>query len=257
MVRRMNDPPSRLALVLLACGAGLNACGPANVRVSEREPSTEEGAPLRAIDTLNCPDHQGDLTRIETATDGLSCLYSGPRGARVTLQLVALESSEDVPGVLAPFEQSMRALMPETAERASGDEHGATVQVQSDGENAQVRLPGLTIDQDGERASINIGGIQIRTDRTSEATDGDLVQVNANGEAAEVRTRSQGPDIRATYVLTDETPAAEGWRTVGYEARGPAAGPIVVALIRSKTRDEEALFETARELVVLNVGGAP
>ncbi|HRH20126.1 MAG TPA: methyltransferase type 11 [Brevundimonas sp.] len=249
--------PARLALVLACTATALCACGPSNVRISEREPSMEEGAPLRAINTLNCPDHHGDLTRIETAADGLSCLYSGPRGSRLSLQLVTLEADQDLPSVLAPFDQSMRALMPETAARAAGGEDGTTVSVQSDGENARVRLPGIRIDQDGERASVNIGGIQIHADGASEPTDGDIVLVNANGEAAEVRTRSQGPDVRATYVLNDEVPTSEGWHTVGYEARGPAAGPIVVATVRSKSPDEENLFEAARELVVLNVGGAP
>ncbi|MBN8552694.1 MAG: hypothetical protein J0L52_07350 [Caulobacterales bacterium] len=247
---------ARLTVLLAAVAAGLTACGPASVRVSERAPSTEEGSPLRAIDTLSCPEHHGDLTRTETTADGLSCLYAGPRGSRLTLQLVALEADQDLPAILAPFDQEMRDLMPATAARASNGEDSATVSVQSDGENARIRLPGISVNQEGEQASINIGGIQIRTEGTNEPTHGDIVQVNANGQATEVRTRAQGPDIRATYVLTDETATEEGWRTVGYEARGPAAGPIVVATVRSKSRDEEVLFEAARELVVLNVGGA-
>lgn len=253
----MREPTPCLVLVLAGTVLGLAACTGERVRISEREPTTQEGSPLRAINALSCPDHQGDLTRVETAPDGLSCLYTGPRGSKVSLQLVSVDSSQSAAAVLAPFDQTLRELMPETAARASGGHDGATVSVQSDGENARVRLPGLRIDQTGERASINIGGIQIHADGAAEPADGESVLVNANGDAAEVRSLAQGTDIRATYVLTDETPAQEGWRTVGYEARGPAGGPIVVALIRSKDRDEETLFEAARELVTLNVGGAP
>ena len=41
---------------------------------------------------------------------------------------------------------------------------------------------------------------------------------------------------------------------VGYEARGPVGGPIVVATVRSKDRERDPVFEDARELVELNVG---
>lgn len=249
--------PARLALTVGCAAVVLSACGGDGVRITKREATTEEGSPLRAITALSCPEHHGDLTRIETAADGLSCLYTGPRGSKVTLQLVALEPGQSISDVLAPFDQSAQALMPETAGRASASGDEAQVSVQTDGENARVRLPGLTIDQDGERASVNIGGIRIRADGAGgRAAEGDMVSVNANGNAAEVRTRAQGSDVRATYVLTDEIPSEEGWRTVGYEARGPGAGPIVVALIRSKDRDEDPLFEAARDLVTLNVGGS-
>ena len=43
-------------------------------------------------------------------------------------------------------------------------------------------------------------------------------------------------------------------RSVGYEARGPAGGPLVVATIRSKDRDKGSAFEDAKDLVTLNVG---
>jgi len=249
--------PVRLALTAGCAAVALSACGGEGVRITKREETTQEGSPLRAITSLSCPEHHGDLTRIETATDGLSCLYTGPRGAKVTLQLVTLEPGQMIADVLAPFDQSTRALMPETASRAASGEDGAQVSVQADGANARVRLPGIRIDQDGERASINIGGFRIRADGAADSSDSDVVSVNANGEAAEIRTRAQGSDIRATYILTDASPSQDGWRTVGYEARGPGAGPIIVALVRSKDRDEDLLFEAAKDLVTLNVGGSP
>ena len=248
--------PARLALIAGAAAIGLSSCGGEGVRITKREETTQEGSPLRAISALSCPEHHGDLTRIETAADGLSCLYAGPRGSKLTLQLVSLEPGRSVTDALAPFDRSMRELMPATVARATAGEDGALVSVQSDGENARVRLPGISIDQEGERASVNIGGIRIRADGESEPTGGDLVSVNANGEAAEVRSRAQGSDVRATYVLTDDSASEEGWRTVGYEARGPGAGPIVIAIVRSKDRDEDPLFDAARELVTLNVGGS-
>lgn len=246
-----------LAVGLVA--VGLASCGEETVRISEREPSIEEGSPLRAISALNCPAHQGALTRIETASDGLSCLYAGSRGSRVTLQLVTVEADQPVPDVLAPFDQSIRALLPETAARAAGAGGGEppVVSVQSNGENARVRLPGIRIDQDDEQTSISIAGIRFHANNGPDPSESEIVSVSTNGTATEVRTLAPGPDIRATYILSDEAESAEGWRTVGYEARGPAAGPVVVALVKSKDHEEDGLFDAARELVTLNVGGAP
>lgn len=249
--------PARLALIVGSAAMALSACGGDGVRITKREGTTEEGTPLRAITTLSCPEHHAELTRVETAPDGLSCTYAGPRGARVTLQLVALTEGQSINDVLLPYETDLRALMPHTAERASAGGDDSQVSVQSDGRNTRVRLPGVSVDQDGERASINIGGIRIRADGADgDPGDGEVVSVNANGEAAEIRTRASGEDLRATYILTDETASEEGWRTVGYEARGPGAGPLVVAVIQSKDREEDPVFEAAKDLVTLNVGGS-
>ena len=253
----MIPPPARLALIAGSAAMALSACGGDGVRITKREGTTEEGTPLRAITTLSCPEHHAELTRVETAPDGLSCTYAGPRGARVTLQLVALAEGQPINDVLLPYETDLRALMPHTAERASAGGDDSQVSVQSDGQNTRVRLPGVSVDQDGERASINIGGIRIRADGAPDTGDSEVVSVNANGEAAEIRTRASGEDLRATYILTDETASEEGWRTVGYEARGPGAGPLVVAVIQSKGREEDPVFEAAKDLITLNVGGSP
>ncbi|MBU2118291.1 MAG: methyltransferase type 11, partial [Alphaproteobacteria bacterium] len=82
----------------------------------------------------------------------------------------------------------------------------------------------------------------------------DSVSVRADAGGAEVRVRAQGDATRAKWILTDGDDAATGWRLVGYEARGPQGGPLVVALIRSKDDDKEAAFADAESLVSLNVG---
>ncbi|MEG1453413.1 MAG: methyltransferase type 11, partial [Brevundimonas sp.] len=68
-----------------------------------------------------------------------------------------------------------------------------------------------------------------------------------------VQTQS-GQAVRATMIHIDSKPAPNAWRVVGYEARGPSGGPIVVATFRTRDRDEQAIVESVRELVVLNVG---
>jgi hypothetical protein len=53
---------------------------------------------------------------------------------------------------------------------------------------------------------------------------------------------------------TDNTASDAGWRLVGYEARGPQGGPIVVATVRAKDRNNDGVFDDAKDLVSLNVG---
>jgi hypothetical protein len=55
-------------------------------------------------------------------------------------------------------------------------------------------------------------------------------------------------------MLTDNRASESGWRLVGYEARGPVGGPLVIATVRSRDRNRERAFEDARDLVALNAG---
>ena len=142
----------RSPLVLTTClFAGLltAACDPnPSLRITKRHETSDSGGPVRAVETLSCPEHQGALTRVSTASDGLSCTYAGPRGAEVTLQLVALADGQDAEATLLPFEAALRDLMPHTIERAgAGAEPGSAaegglVNVRSEGDSTSVRLPG-------------------------------------------------------------------------------------------------------------------
>ncbi len=260
----------RSPLVLTTCllaGLAVAACDPnPSLRITKRHETSDRGGPIRAVETLNCPEHQGELTRVSTASDGLSCSYAGPRGAEVTLQLVALSEDLDPDAALLPFETALRELMPHTIERAgAGGEpgspaEGGIVNVRSEGDSTSVRLPGLTVDADGDTSSVRIGPIHINADdsdgsATVSSGGDEVVSVTANNEAAEIRARSSRESLRATYVLVDEQPSEAGWRRVGYEARGPLDGPLVVAVIHSKSHNEDDAFDAAEDLVRLNVGG--
>ncbi len=130
--------------------------------------------------------------------------------------------------------------------------------VDAQGDRATVRLPGMSVDANGDKASVRFGGFSINADDATEtvniASEDESVSVQAHDDAAEIRTRAPGDAVRTTYMLTDSTPANEGWRLVGYEARGPVGGPIVVATVRAKDRDSDGVFDSAKELVTLNVG---
>ncbi len=132
------------------------------------------------------------------------------------------------------------------------------MRIDAQGDKATVRLPGMRIDADGDRANIKIGGITIRADDKSgqvnvRSTD-EVVSIDAHDNTARIRTSAPGEAVRATFLMTADQSSTTGWRIVGYEARGPSGGPIVVATVRGKDRNENRVFEAAKALVTLNVG---
>lgn len=290
----------RLRLVTIFAASLLTvACdGENSVHISSTTSDTQSRGVLKVVDTLQCPETIGVLTRKGSAHDGGStCLYSGPRGAVVSLQLVRLELRTPAE-VLDEVRATLAADMPHTsaglkaaagaaeaeraadtaaaaadgardeAERAraeaaavSGDRARIAapgLSVDAGGDKATVRLPGMTVDADGDKASVRFGSFTINADNAGETVDiqseDEAVRIQAHDEAAEVHTRAPGDAIRTTYILTDSRPADAGWRLVGYEARGPVGGPVVIATVHAKDRDGDTVFEAAKDLVTLNVG---
>lgn len=272
------------ALLMTICMAALLAGCDSEppIRISRESGSEPSGAsgPLRVVDALQCPQTHEVLTRRGApSADGMSCEYTGPRGSQVTLRLVTLDG--DALAALDALETEVQAILPSAVDRVggavttaaadAGAEASATaesadsvdvqvpgVSVQAEGENATVRIPGISIDTDGGQSSVRIGGFSIRSDETGDhvniSTDSEAVRIRAHEEAAEIRTRDTSRGVRATYILVDERGTDLGWRLVGYEARGPEGGPLVVALVRSKDRHEDEVFDAAKSLVALNVG---
>ena len=262
-----------------ALAALTTACDNNSVRISStRTVDSEATGVLRVVEALQCPQTLGNLTRKGSATErGTVCTYVGPRGAEVILHLVSL-SNTDSTATLKAFEDRLSAALPQamagiraqnnaaaSAEATSSGGDRASVQapgvdIQAEGDKATVRLPGISIDADGEDASVNIGGFQVEAKGDGTTVDvqsddgGDSVSVQANDAATVVRTSAAGNATRANWILTDNRPSVEGWRLVGYEARGPAGGPIVVVTVRSKDREGGDVFDDAKALVTLNVG---
>lgn len=281
--------PAVCALTALA-----SACDDNSVRISSsRSENNDATGVLRVVETLQCPQTIGSLTRKGSATEqGTVCTYNGPKGAEVVLHLVSLRGT-DAATALQGFETRLSTSLPDAAAqiRASASSDAATasassndtasvrapgvaidangdnasvrapgVAIESQGDKASVRLPGISINADGDNASVRIGGFHVDADNegavvnVSDGEGGDAVSVRANQDAAVVRTSASGPATRSNWILTDNRDSAAGWRLVGYEARGPAGGPIVVATVRSKDREGGRVFDDAKDLVSLNVG---
>lgn len=286
-MQQITWPIVALALMTAACDNG------GSVRITTSSTSESSGV-LKVVDALQCPQTQGVLTRKGSARSDGSCVYTGPRGSEVILQLVPLEGRTPQQA-LKQFETSLTADLPEAtvedearlaadaarteadaarieaetdrlsaeaSRDASADEtthiRAPGVHVDAQGDRATVRLPGMTIEADGDRANIRIGGLTIRADdkssRVNVASGDDAVSIDATDGAARIRASSSSESVRSTFLMAANEPSAGGWRTVGYEARGPVGGPIVVATVRSKDRNPDRLLDAAKALVTLNVG---
>ncbi|WP_395943863.1 methyltransferase type 11 [Brevundimonas sp.] len=263
-------PYRLLTAGLMAAGltAGLAACDGENaVRITTTTTTSPDNSPrgvLKVVDGLQCPDTLGVLTRKGSADPGGgACTYGGPRGSEVVLYLIKLgdRPAEDV---LSDFERRISAEMPQAAVRInasqneSGEEKASVeapgVDIQAKGEDATVSLPGIHIETKGDNATVRIAGINIQSrDGQGLRTEKSSVQIQNNGETTQVRTRAPGDATRMTFILADDQVEAGAWRQVGFEARGPAGGPLVVATVRSKARNDR-VFDAARDLVALNVG---
>lgn len=274
-------PPAAASLAALLA---LAACSPkVDVRHDDHKVSGKR-EPLRAISKLDCPNKQGELTRVSAATDGQSCVYAG-QNAEVTLTLVRLNGG-DAEAALAPIEADLKTLMPAMRSAPPPSPPGAPGH-----DNARIRLPGIKIDAHDKGADIKIGGLtinanddgaEVKVAKNVTVRDGDSVkhvtertsggnsnvsvkssnddegdtEIHATDEGAQIRQRRRGDGVRATLILASDK-ATSGYRVAGYEARGPKGGPLAVAVVKAKGRDgsDHDVFEDMKTLVRHNVGG--
>jgi hypothetical protein len=224
--------------------------------------------PLHAVSTLNCPASQGELNRQSAAPDGRSCVYATGEGDQVTLQLIALNGG-DLKAALAPIEVQLRTEIPATV----GDTPSAPPPPPPPGaptpphkDRVDIDLPGVHIHTSGDgHANIDAGGTHVEANGDDHdhgradihvGGDGTGVNVNADDSGAQVRVNEKGSGLRARYILASDTPGPHGFKAGGYEARGPLGGPVAVAVILTKTGDDnDDLRHDVHELIRLNVGG--
>jgi len=211
--------------------------------------------PLKTISKLDCPDSQGQLKRVSAAPDGLTCAYQSDN-TEVTLRLISLTNG-DAQAALTPIETELKTLMPPPAPPAPPAAPGAPA-AKDDNDKVSIDFPGLHVRADNGAAEVKIGGINVDADDNggAQVRMGGNTAVDADDRGAEIHQgRSNDAGTRATFILaSDKMPG--GYHVVGYEARGPKAGPIVVAVVKSKAEhNEHGAFDDMKALVTHNVGG--
>jgi hypothetical protein len=252
---------------------------------------------------LDCPDIQGELTRVSVAADGKSCLY---RSGEVDVNLQLTPVSGDPYSTLKGIETSLvGAQTTASAESSAGsakaqkasdataahagaakaaqeaaadagehshdadwnaddkdgdkdgdkgsvtiDKTGAHVATGGDHDHAHVNLPGLHIDADDDNANIDVAGIHINAD-DGRQTVRIMHDVRLRGQPFSRERRG----LRATFISQQDN--AGGYRFVGYEASGPKAGPLTVAIVKSNDEIDNGnrLYHDIQRLVRRN-GGA-
>jgi hypothetical protein len=233
-------------------------------RIGRREP-------MRVIDRLDCPERQGQLTRVSVAEDGQSCGYESAE-ATVNLRLIQLNGG-DAEAALAPIEGELKQVMPtppakprppEKAGKNKTSIHLPGVNIDASDNGADIRIGHLTINSDGGAAEVKVNkNVNIRGDdvngsvnvQAEDDREGD-VTIRADNHGAEIRAKKGGDAVRSTLILANDK-APKGYRLAGYEARGPKGGPLAVAVVKAKTRDtdDHDIFRDMKALVRHNVGG--
>jgi len=238
-------------MVMGAVSLATAACAPPGVRHGHW------GGPLKAVSRLDCPNGQGQLTLKMATPDGKSCLYASDGGAEVQLSLVPV--SGDPNAALDPIEAELKTLLPPPAPSSPHSTPGNP----GDLHNVNIELPGVSIHAGDQRANIHVGTVHIDADG-----DDDKVNIKggpssggkggfsvlANDGGAIIRTVSGGPDVRTTLILTSDQAGTQGWRVVGYEARGPRTGPLVVATVKVKSDEHDRIFDDAKQLIRRSAG---
>lgn len=223
--------------LLLLAGVAVLALGACDHPDAARQ---REANALKAVNKLDCPERQGALKRSTAASDGLSCVYTSDR-AEVTLRVIQVGDGSPS-DALAPIEAELKTILPDVK----------TTPPASDTEEVDIRLPGVRIQAGEAGAKVRAPGVEVN------AVDGGGAEVRAtrNFTATLSGDKGRGEGVSARYILASDTAVGE-WKVVGYDARGPIGGPLVVGVV--KVRDKEGqhddVFEDVADLVRHNVGG--
>lgn len=193
--------------------------------------------PLVVAAHLICPQSQGWLERVSVSADGDTCEYRRGDGEQVTLTRLPL-TGQTPQAALAPIEASLKALVPprkdsSPAPDAKGDN--------DDRDSAHIDVPGVHIDAHGDKAEVKVLGVTVAADNDKAdvhaGLGSDKAVVSADESGAEVRaTDINGVNANMVLILASEKPGPTGLHAVGYIARGPVAGPLIVAQFKSVAR---------------------
>ncbi|HEX2815221.1 MAG TPA: hypothetical protein VHN39_02435 [Phenylobacterium sp.] len=219
-----------LSALALSAGMSTTAYAGASLNYGGVDAAPADGTPLKTPAALDCPASQGALTRTAQAADGRSCDYQGAAGETVRLRLVALEG-RSATEAMAPTKAELHALVPiynRPVPAVDKDEPGDRADidlpffhVHTRGDHAEVRMFGVKIHSEGDNADVNVGHGHKHT----------VVHAGAGG--AEVVAEDVGrSNASLVYVLASDRRMSSGYCTVGYVAKGPAKGPLVVGEFR-------------------------
>ena len=207
---------------------------------------------MKVVARLECPENQGVLTRISQSPDGRACTYSG-QDSEVSLRIVAMADG-DPAAALAPVEAELKALTPTLPASAEAEASKSA----DDGEDGEDGDPAARTES-SEHVRINMPGLHIAADDGgADVKIGRNMNITAHDDGADVRSIRNGQrSVRAMLILARDS-GKTPYPVVGYEARGPKSGPLVIAVVKSRQHDNTKdgdVFDDMKKLVKRNVGG--
>jgi len=211
--------------------------------------------PVTVADQLTCPQTQGGLERTAVTPDGQSCSYRRDNGEQVTLVRLPL-NGQSPRGALAPIETALSGDV--VARPGPADVAINTANDGNGDDKAKIDLPGIHIDANGDKAKVSVFGVTVNADGDKadvHAGSGpNSATVHAGPGGAEVRAGSVGTHaVNLFYVLAGDTAGPEGYHAVGYLARGPVAGPLVVGEFKSKADSQNHSDHDFEALIDMNL----
>ena len=130
---------------------------------------------------------------------------------------------------------------------ADADADVDTVASADDDENVQVDLPGLHVRAKGDKADVRVLGMKVHVDEKTDSVHvrrgkpggAHQIAVDANDNGAVIRLQGgSSTNLKSRVIFAMDRPGPQGDRVVGYVARGPRTGPLVVATVRSKRKGD-------------------
>lgn len=277
-------------LITAATAAALAACHPAKLGEGRNRGDRPETVATR----LDCPERQDELQRRSASADGRSCVYGDADGSRLTLSLLALDGRTPQ-AALQPLEDEARRSVPvtprdggsQTVKSVTTTSTGGDTTTEVDdrkvtkfikveksgsdtgkGEQVHLDLPGLHLDAGGDKADIKAFGHVIKADDHGATVNGSWNGSNTSIEASDggavMRFGSVGAHaVDLTFLVAGDKEGPQGAHAAGYVARGPVAGPLVVAEVSTPAKhthvglgddDHDDVFKAAKRLVGRNVG---
>ena len=130
-----------------------------------------------------------------------------------------------------------------------------------DHERVHINLPFLHVDADGDgRARVRTFGVDVNADDRGAVVKTPFGgSINARDDGAEMRFGSVGRErADLIYILASDHAGPQGFRSAAYVAKGPASGPLVLAVVRSRQdsdRHGDCDLRDVKRLVNGNVRG--
>jgi len=227
-----------------------------NASSSDDSDEDDNASPLKTLAALDCPASEGELKRTAQASDGKSCDYAGPGEEAVHLMLVALDG-RSVLDTVAPMKAELKGLV-----HVATDGGPVSVEASKDdgGDHAKVDMPFLHVDAHGDKAKVKLFGFNIDADNDHASVKGGHgmknTVVHAGPGGAEVVAEEVGKsNASLVYILAGDSAGPSGYRAVGYVARGPVAGPLVIGEFKSKAQHHGDNHNDLDHLIERNVRG--